>query len=307
MVRSRPCRPAPRRAARPARRRPVVAPALALALALAGSVAALPLAAQPAGAGAAPADSFGHWMTEARARAAAAEWGAAAAAFERAAGARQSNAAALFGAATAHARLGHADRAFDWLGRAVEAGFAGYPTLDADSGFARLRADPRWAALAARVRRAFQPCVEAPESRRFDFWLGEWDVRTPQGQPAGRSSISRVAGDCALLERWAGGVNGSGGTGMSLNAYNTTLGEWQQFWIGQGGSVTEYRRSEWVDGALRFRADVRASDGRPALARMTFTPLAGGVVRQHGEQSLDGGTTWTTTFDLHYHPRPGGA
>jgi hypothetical protein len=41
----------------------------------------------------------------------------------------------------------------------------------------------------------------------------------------------------------------------------------------------------------------------PKLARMTFSQLPGGQVRQFGEQSVDGGKTWATSFDLVYTRR----
>ena len=143
------------------------------------------------------------------------------------------------------------------------------------------------------------PCADRADARRFDFCEGDWEVRTAAGQPAGRSSVKRVAGGCGLQEWWTAG---NGSTGTSLNAYNPVTGQWQQYWVGQGGAITEYRRSEWrPDGSLALVGDGRRSDGTPMLLRMTFTPLPTGVVRQFMESSADGGTTWTTTGDLHYH------
>src|ERR1700730_9605975 len=84
-------------------------------------------------------------------------------------------------------------------------------------------------------------CASEPERHRFDFWIGEWDVTTPAGSPAGRSSIQSVSGGCALLENW---TSLKGGTGKSLNASNPFIKQWQQFWIGQDGQVAEYRNSQ---------------------------------------------------------------
>jgi hypothetical protein len=41
-------------------------------------------------------------------------------------------------------------------------------------------------------------------------------------------------------------------------------------------------------------------NGTKTTARMTFSKLDNGDVRQHGENSTDGGKTWTTTFDFIY-------
>jgi hypothetical protein len=76
--------------------------------------------------------------------------------------------------------------------------------------------------------------------------------------------------------------------------------QWQQFWTDQYGRVTEYRESEWIEGSLRFTAKQIMPQG-PALLHMTFTPVKPDVVRQFGEMSMDGGKTWTPTFDLYYY------
>src|SRR5919108_895437 len=59
-----------------------------------------------------------------------------------------------------------------------------------------------------------KPC-SAPEYRQFDFWVGEWDVKTPKGTIAGTNRIERIEGGCALQENWRGTNN----TGRSINAY----------------------------------------------------------------------------------------
>lgn len=149
--------------------------------------------------------------------------------------------------------------------------------------------------------RVATPCAERAESRRFDFWVGEWEVRGPNGRIAGSSSVQPVAGSCALLENW---TDAKGGTGKSLNAFNASAGHWQQFWVGQQGEVHEYRESEWRGGALVFLA--RDAKNTREMHRMTFSPIGtdGTVVRQFGELSSDGGKSWTVEYDLYYHRRP---
>ncbi|MGE5101933.1 MAG: hypothetical protein ACM3SX_18265 [Deltaproteobacteria bacterium] len=141
------------------------------------------------------------------------------------------------------------------------------------------------------------PCQSDLNRRRFDFWVGEWNVENRAGQPAGKSSVQRVSGGCALLENWTA-PNGS--TGKSLNTYNPEVGHWQQFWVGQFGAVTEYRDSEWRGDTLVFHAVSRPAGGKETLVRLSFAPLADGRVRQFGEQSTDGGKTWTVGYELFY-------
>lgn len=138
-----------------------------------------------------------------------------------------------------------------------------------------------------------------PESRQFDFWIGEWAVTTPDGQPAGTNKIEPIAGHAGLLENWTGA---KGFSGKSLNAYHPARRQWQQFWVGSDGGVLELSGG-LVDGrmVLTGAQDVRGSH---RLEKITWTPNADGTVRQHWEQSTDGGKTWTTAFDGLYRRQP---
>ena len=205
---------------------------------------------------------------------------------------------AMYNLAGVFAKRGQKDSAFYWLDQLVSnASYSNDKAVSADEDFASLRTDPRFDPLLERMRAVLRPCLTRPESRRFDFWVGEWDVKSPQGQPAGQSSVQRLLEGCALYENW---TDLQGGGGKSLNSYNTDVKQWQQFWTDQYGRVTEYRESEWIDGSLRFTAKQIMPQG-PALLHMTFTPVNPDIVRQFGEMSVDGGKTWTPTFDLYYY------
>lgn len=157
-------------------------------------------------------------------------------------------------------------------------------------------------AAAARAQQLPAPpprtsCDAEPQSRRFDFWVGEWNVTTADGTHVRDSSVQRIPGSCAVFERWR---SAKGFAGESLNAYNAPLGMWQQFRVGQTGAVTDFRESRWVGTSLQFMAHA-GSRGAERLQRLTITPVDANTVRQHGEVSTDGGATWTTTYDYFYH------
>jgi hypothetical protein len=59
-----------------------------------------------------------------------------------------------------------------------------------------------------------QPCT-APEYRQFDFWIGTWDVFSPDGKLAGHNRVERIESGRGLQENWTG----------------------DQFWLGNGGGV----------------------------------------------------------------------
>jgi tetratricopeptide (TPR) repeat protein len=199
----------------------------------------------------------------------------------------------VYNVAAAYARLDQRDSAFAWLDSAVATGFTQQATLDGDNDFDGVRADPRYAKVVSAMRAAREPCVARAESHQFDFWVGDWKVVNAAGQPAGRSVVQKILGQCVILENW---TDGQGGEGKSLNAYNAQLKMWQQFWTDQYGAVTEYRESQWVGNALRLTAHTGDTQ-----IRMTFTPVDSNTVRQFGETSTDGGKTWATSYDLYYH------
>jgi len=159
-----------------------------------------------------------------------------------------------------------------------------------------------WLALAVGLS-AQQPVPPPlpPESRQFDFWVGEWEVTTPDGKPAGSSRIELIAGGAGLLENWTGYPAPTGGSGKSLNAYNPGRKQWQQYWVGSGGGVLE------LAGGLVGRDMVLTGEhtvsGQGLTEKITWTPNADGSVRQHWEQSKDGGKTWTDAFDGLYRKK----
>jgi hypothetical protein len=96
-------------------------------------------------------------------------------------------------------------------------------------------------------------------------------------------------------------LGGSGG--MSLNVVNPDTGRWEQNWIGSDGTPVHFEGGRVGDAMVLtgYWADYNGPGG-DALVRMTYTPQAGGAVRQHGEVSLDHGLTWEDGFDLIYRP-----
>ena len=125
------------------------------------------------------------------------------------------------------------------------------------------------------------PCLADSLYRKFDFWIGTWDV-TPRGNASvvGHSVVQRIAGGCGLLENWTA-ANGT--EGKSINTYNTSVQQWQQYWVGQQiGGLTEYRESHWDGPTLVFLAR-SAPTAPPLLQRLSFTPSDSGTVRQFGE------------------------
>jgi hypothetical protein len=146
-----------------------------------------------------------------------------------------------------------------------------------------------------------RPCSTNLEYRQFDFWTGEWEVYGLNGKVAGQSKISLILDSCIILEEWTGG---SGFTGKSFNKWNAANKQWQQTWVDNMGGNTEFLRGEGATGKITFYADRNTgSDGKNFLRKLTFYKLSNDKVRQHGERSNDGGTTWITEYDLEYRKK----
>jgi hypothetical protein len=210
--------------------------------------------------------------------------------------------ASWYNLASARARLGKADGAFLALDSAIAAGFVGPNTIAQDADLAPLLSDSRMHARQEQVRLAYFPCDTMPAARQFDFWIGDWDVYTPQKQLAGTNSIQKILGGCVLLENWEGSM---GGSGKSMNWYNVQAGYWQQTWVASGASQQEYRNGRLDGTTLRFLGERTTPQGKLDL-RLSFTPLAPNRVRQQAENSTDGGATWTTVYDFLYIRRGSG-
>ncbi len=150
-----------------------------------------------------------------------------------------------------------------------------------------------------------RPC-SAPEYRAFDFWVGEWDVFPNGGdKQVATSSIESMFGGCAIRETWKP-VSGAGGG--SFSHFDRDERRWRQAWVDGFGGRVDFAGGA-VDGKMVLTGLWRhaAGPGKDALTRMTYTANPDGSVRQHGEQSVDHGLTWATSFDFTYRPRKSAA
>ena len=206
------------------------------------------------------------------------------------------NPLAMYNLACSYARLKDKDKAFEWLNKSINSGFIGSTQLQKDADLAILRDDARFKESITLADRATRPCEFASEYKQFDFWVGEWNVETTQGQPAGKNIIERMEQGCILMENWTGAA---GGTGKSINFYNSSTGKWRQTWVDSTGNVAEYE-GEYKDGAMRFDGNPVINNGKKTLRRLTLSIQGPDRVRQLFEQSADDGKTWTTQYDLIY-------
>lgn len=139
------------------------------------------------------------------------------------------------------------------------------------------------------------PACAGPEFRAFDFWLGDWKVRTPDGKLAGSNSIAREYGGCVLHERYD---TGRGYSGESLNIYDAGKKVWHQTWVDTSGTLLLLEGS-LRNGSMVLEGQTVGADAQVTKHRITWTPNADGSVRQWWE-STDAKGQWTTAFDGAY-------
>src|SRR5215475_11770659 len=83
---------------------------------------------------------------------------------------------------------------------------------------------------------AASPGCTAAEYRQFDFWLGEWTVRKPDGSVAGQNRITREHGGCVVHEHY---TTDRGYDGESLNIYDGKRNVWHQTWVDTDGTLLQ--------------------------------------------------------------------
>ena len=136
------------------------------------------------------------------------------------------------------------------------------------------------------------PCDSATH-RQFDFWIGQWNVQTPDGQPAGQNRIVREEGLCLIVERWQ---SVQGGTGQSYNFVEPDTGKWRQLWVSQGviiditGGLTE-TGSMRLEGSIHYHAN-----GRKTAFTGEWTPNENGTVTQTFTEFDETTDTWKPWF-----------
>jgi len=197
--------------------------------------------------------------------------------------------------ARSYARVGNKAKAFEVIEKSTKAGGIAPEALIAEKDLAQWKDDAGFKDLIAKSDLAVNPCKASPEFRQFDFWIGEWDVKNPQGVPSGSSSIQLMLGQCVIFENWSGG---GGSNGKSFNIYDTNDKKWHQTYVDDKGTFTHYIGS-LINGEMVITADT-VIGGKRTFAKMTFSKMPNGDVRQHGENSIDEGKIWTTSFDLTY-------
>lgn len=148
---------------------------------------------------------------------------------------------------------------------------------------------------------ATRPTCDGAERAEFDFWVGHWEVRTEDGQVAGRNRITRTHGDCVLREEWEAV---GGGTGESFNIYDAARDAWHQTWVDDQGRLLLLEGGLDARGRMVLRGERPGPDGSLVVDEISWEPRDDGTVLQVWSVSSDAGATWRELFRGIYHRVP---
>jgi tetratricopeptide (TPR) repeat protein len=146
-----------------------------------------------------------------------------------------------------------------------------------------------------RILEAMAPCKKA-EYRQFDFWIGDWDVVSPNGEHVGHNLVTVEQDGCLLVEHWTAKEGGQ--TGTSFNYYDIRDKKWHQLYLDNSGNAGAFPA---MAGALVSNRMVLTTDPSGSTqSRWTWYVTGPGRVRQMAEQSTDAGKTWELFWDSTY-------
>jgi hypothetical protein len=193
--------------------------------------------------------------------------------------------------------LGRRQDALAALEASEHAGLRALGLLEDAADLEPLRGTRVFDRVYASVRSRVYPCESIPAAQQFDFWLGRWEVRMPDGTLVGHNTITKRDGGCTIQEQWEGA---GGSSGTSINFYVPSREQWRQVWVGSGGTLIDITGG-LVDGAMVMEGTIEYVNlDRVVAFRGRWSRAPDGRVRQRFEEFNLAGQTWDVWFDGFY-------
>jgi len=138
---------------------------------------------------------------------------------------------------------------------------------------------------------ANKPC-ESEAFRQFDFWMGEWQVFTKDGNVAGTNTITPSLNGCVLNEHY---VTPKGYEGTSVNIYDRSRNVWHQTWVDNTGLLLKLEGTR-KNNTMTMTGTTFDKEGKKVSQKISWKKQKNGDVHQIWESSTDKGLHWKTVF-----------
>jgi len=203
----------------------------------------------------------------------------------------------LYNLACSYAMHGKERKALAVLESAVEKGFTQLGLMKTDPDLASIRDSEDFEAIS----RSVKAIENEPEAKKFDFWVGEWNVFGQTGVKVGQSSIQKILKGNVILENWSGA---GGIEGKSFNHYHMETGRWIQYWVDQNADRIYFEGNFDPEQNAMVYFEQVDKDSQEPLRRLTFFNISPDSVRQFSQLSSDYGKNWNVEYDFMYVRKP---
>ena len=139
------------------------------------------------------------------------------------------------------------------------------------------------------------PGCASEESKRLDFWLGQWEGTHSGGKSANR--ITKALDGCVIVEQFTG-APGTKLDGTSVSTYDRATRRWRQTWVDNTGAYLDFVGGADNGDPTFEREFVR--DGKAIRQRMVFRDVKPASLKWLWQSSHDGGKTWDTQWEIGY-------
>lgn len=160
----------------------------------------------------------------------------------------------------------------------------------------------RFAALIAAVvpllaQAQAQPAYgcDSLESKRFDFWVGDWELEFAGGK--GGNRIEKTLDGCVIVEHFRG-APGTKLDGTSVSTFDRVTNRWRQAWVDNTGTYLDFVGGE--DGGDPTFERAYEKDGKTIRLRMVFREVTKDSLKWLWQRSDDAGKSWKTAWEIDY-------
>lgn len=136
--------------------------------------------------------------------------------------------------------------------------------------------------------------------RDFDFIVGHWEYRTPDGRKVADQVITKQGEGCAIVEEWN---EVSGITGHGISFVDPVTGRWRQVWVSSRFHI-DYSGGLDESGAMVLEGTMYPTNGSGSSPiRGVWTKQADGSVRKEFFKRDEKTNQWVSFFAGVAHPK----